>query len=140
MDIEPTPPAPLEREPFTWRARAGSFVYAFRGVAALLGHEHNAWIHMGAAVLAGAAGWALAISRLEWCLIVFAIGGVLAAEAFNTAIEKLADAVAPQRDPLVGRAKDIAAGGVLLASAAAASIGVLVFGPRLLAWLGFGAV
>jgi diacylglycerol kinase (ATP) len=140
MDTEPTAPAPEEREPFTWRARAGSFVYAFRGVAALLGREHNAWIHLGAAVLACAAGLVLAISRLEWCLIVFAIGGVLAAEGFNTAIEKLADAVAPRRDPLVGRAKDIAAAGVLLASAAAAVVGVLVFGPHLLTLLGFGAV
>jgi diacylglycerol kinase (ATP) len=140
MDSEPTPPAPLEREPFTWRARAGSFVYAARGVVALVGREHNAWIHLGAAVLACAAGWALAISRLEWCLIVFAIGGVLAAEAFNTALEALANAVAPRRDPLIGRAKDLAAAGVLIASGAAALVGALVFGPRLLAWLGFGGV
>jgi diacylglycerol kinase (ATP) len=136
MNPAPSPPASEEREPFTWRARAGSFVYAFRGVAALLWREHNAWIHVVAAILACAAGWILAISRLEWCLIVFAIGGVLAAEAFNTAIEALADAVAPRRDPLVGRAKDIAAAGVLIMSAGAAIIGLLVFGPRLLAWLG----
>ena len=133
-DRDPASPAPVPREPFTWRARAGSFVYAFRGVAALLLREHNAWIHLAAAVLAGAAGWILAIDRLEWCLVVFAIAGVLAAEAFNTAIEGLADAVAPRQDPLIGRAKDIAAAGVLITSAGAAVIGLLIFGPRLLAF------
>jgi diacylglycerol kinase (ATP) len=136
MPRDPGSPAPAGREPFTWRARAGSFVYAFRGVAALLLREHNAWIHLAAASAASAAGWVLAISRLEWCLVVFAIGGVLAAEAFNTAIEALADAVAPRRDPLVGRAKDIAAAGVLITSAGAAVIGLLIFGPRLLAFFG----
>ena len=133
MNEDPSPRAPEEREPFTWRARAGSFAYAFRGVAALLLREHNAWIHLVAAFLDCGAGWWVGISRLEWCLIVFAIGGVLAAEAFNTAIETLADAVAPRRDPLIGRAKDIAAAGVLLASIGAAVVGLLVFGPRVLA-------
>ena len=109
MNGDPSQPATAEKEPFTLRARAGSFVFAFRGLAALLLREHNAWIHMAAAAAACAAGWWLRISRIEWCLVVFAIGAVLSAEAFNTAIETLADAVAPRPDPLVGRAKDIAA-------------------------------
>ncbi len=134
-DESPSPRPFGAKEPFTWRARAGSFVYAFRGLAALLLREHNAWIHLAAATLAAAAGWWLAITRLEWCLVVFAIGAVLAAEAFNTAIEALADAVAPRHDPLIGRAKDIAAAGVLLTSIAAAVAGLLIFGPRLLTLL-----
>ena len=67
-------------------------------------------------------------------LVTFAVTSVLAAEAFNTAIETLADALAPERDPLVGRAKDLAAAGVLLASVGAAVVGLLVFGPRLLGY------
>jgi diacylglycerol kinase (ATP) len=136
MDFDQSPPAPDEREPFTWRARAGSFVYAFRGVSALVLREHNAWIHLAAAVLVCVTGWVLSISRLEWCLIVFAIVAVLTAEAFNTAIESLADAVAPRPDPLIGRAKDIAAAGVLITSAGAAVVGLLVFVPHLLALFG----
>ena len=129
MENGPTLP-PAEREPFSWRARADSFVYAFRGVWWLLRREHNAWIHLACALAALAASWWWRIDRLEWALVVFAVGSVLAAEAVNTAVETLADAVKPQRHPLVGRAKDLAAAGVLLAAIAAATVGLLVFGPR----------
>ncbi len=129
-------PVPLpEKSPFTFRARARSFVYAFQGITALLRREHNAWLHLGAAAGAGALGWALGISRVEWCLVTFAVGSVLTAEAFNTAIEALADAVKPEQNPGVGRAKDLAAGGVLLASLTAAVVGGLVFGVRLAEWV-----
>jgi diacylglycerol kinase (ATP) len=53
----------------------------------------------------------------------------------NTALEVLADAVAPDPHPLVGRAKDAAAGAVLVAALGAAAIGLLVLGPRLWALL-----
>lgn len=134
-----TRPIPLpEKSPFTFRARALSFVCAFQGVKALLLREHNAWLHLGAAAAAGGLGWFLRISRAEWCLVAFAVGSVLAAEAFNTAIETLADAVAPGHNPAVGRAKDLAAGGVLLTSMAAAAVGLIVFVPRLWQWWGLG--
>ena len=136
MDIEERPDPLPEKTPFTWRARGQSFVFAFQGVRWLLGREHNAWLHLGAAAVAAGLGWWLKISREDWCLVIFAITLVLAAEAFNTAIETLADALAPERHPLVGRAKDLAAAGVLITSAGAAVVGLLVFGPRLLVWLG----
>ena len=125
-----TDPPPEVREPFSWRARANSFVYAFRGAWTLFRREHNAWIHFGFAVAVCAAGWWWRIDRLEWALVVFAIGSVLAAEAVNTAFETLADALKPERHPLVGRAKDLAAAAVLLAAITAAVVGMLVFGPR----------
>ena len=129
-------PVPLpEKSPFTFRARARSFVYAFRGVKALLLREHNAWLHLGAACTATAVGWFFGISRTEWCLVAFAVGGVLAAEAFNTAIETLADALAPEQNPAVGKAKDLAAGGVLLTSLAAAVVGLLIFVPPFVQWV-----
>ncbi len=121
--------------PFTFRARARSFVYAFWGIGALLRREHNAWIHLVAAAAAAGLGWALGISGVEWCLVAFAVGSVLAAEAFNTALEALADAVHPKNHPGVGRSKDLAAGGVLLVSLAAAAVGLIVFGPKLWAWV-----
>ncbi len=129
-------PATVEekRRTFSWRDRAVSFRPAFRGVYLLLRWEHNAWLHQGAAVLTVAAGCWWSISRLEWCAVVFAIGSVLGAEAFNTAVESLADAVHPERSALVGRAKDLAAAGVLLVSAGAAGVGLIIFAPRLLAW------
>ena len=118
------------REPFSWRARANSFVYAFRGLATLLRREHNAWIHLALATAAVAVGAWWRIERWEWAAVAFAVTGVLAAEAINTAVETLADAVKPERHPLVGRAKDLAAAAVLLAAAGAAAVGLIVFGPR----------
>ena len=71
------------------------------------------------------------ISGVEWALVVFAIGAVWAAEAINTAIELLADAAVPDRHPLVGAAKDVAASAVLIAAISAAVVGAIVFLPRL---------
>ena len=78
-----------------------------------------------------AAGFGFGISRIEWCALVLAIAGVWAAEAVNTAIELLGDATTSDPHPLVGRAKDVAAGAVLLAALGAAVVGLLVFAPRL---------
>jgi diacylglycerol kinase (ATP) len=117
------------------RARAQSFVDAGRGIAALLASEPNAQIHLVASIAAVALGLWLGLSASEWCWIALAIALVWVAEAFNSALEALADAVHPSRDPRIGRAKDLAAGAVLVAAIAAAVIGALLFGPRLFARL-----
>ena len=122
-------------ERFTLRARARSFAHAAAGLRAVLATQHNARIHALATLGVLGAGFAFGVSRLEWCWLVAAIGAVWASEAMNTALEALADAVAPARHPLVGRAKDAAAGAVLVASLAAGAIGLLVLGPHLLSWL-----
>ena len=54
------------------------------------------------------------------------------AEALNTAIEDLCDHLNPDFDPAIGRVKDLAAGGMLIASITAFVIGLLTFGPILL--------
>ena len=79
------------------------------------------------------AGYGCALSRTEWCLIALAAAAVWTAEALNTALEFLADAAVAEFHPIVGRAKDVAAGGVLLSALGAAIVGVLVFGPHLFA-------
>jgi diacylglycerol kinase len=78
------------------------------------------------------AGALARLALVEWALVVLAIALVLTAEALNTAVERLADAIMPHHHPLVGTAKDLGAGAVLLAATAAAVIGVLVLGPPLL--------
>jgi diacylglycerol kinase len=83
-----------------------------------------------------ALGLWLDLSRGDWCWLVVAIAMVLAAECMNTALESLADAALPEPHPLVGRAKDAAAGAVLCAALGAAGIGLLVLGPPLLHWWG----
>lgn len=113
-----------------WRSRVKSFVHAGRGVALLLGTQRNARIHLLATVLVVAAGFYFRVPPAEWVFLTLAMGLVWAAEGANTAIEFLADRVSQEHDERIGRAKDIAAGGVLLAAIAAAVIGFLVFGPR----------
>jgi len=94
-------------------------------------------IQLAVALFTIAAGCFFRIDRFEWIAVAIAIGMVLAAEAFNTALESLADAVHPDRHPLVGRAKDCAAGAVLLTAIAAMAVGFIVFLPKVLSWLNF---
>ena len=125
-------------ERFSIRARLRSFRNAWRGVRAMLVREHNSRIHALAAVAVVLLGLFLDVSLAGWCWLILAIVLVLGAEAFNTALEALADATAPDPHPLVERAKDTAAGGVLLVAVGAACIGFLVLGPPLWAWLSGG--
>ena len=119
----------------SWFAeRAARFGFALRGIAAFA-HEPHARFHFAAALAVTALAAWLRVSRAEAALLALAIGLVLVAEATNSALEALADRVAPGRHPLIARAKDVAAGGVLLAALAAAAAGLLVLGPPLLARL-----
>ena len=116
------------------RFRLVSFADAARGIRALFG-EPNARVQALVALAVVALGLWLHIGRRDWALLVLAMGVVLASEAMNTALEALADRVAPDRHPLVAKAKDVAAGAVLIASLAAAALGLLVLGPPLWARL-----
>jgi len=125
----------MEGEPaFTIVGRLRSVRCALRGAAIVLRTQHNAWIHAVATLLVGAAGLATGLSRLEWCALVLAVVAVWTAEGLNTAIECLVDLASPGRHPLAANAKDVAAGAVLVAAAGAVAIGLLVFGPHVLAW------
>ena len=125
-----------EREAFSVAARRRSFRYALRGIGHTLVSQHNAWIHAAATAAACGLGLVLGLSTLEWCAIIIAIVGVWTAESLNTAFEFLCDVASPEFHPLVEKAKDVAAGAVLIAAAGAAAIGLMVLGPPLLHLLG----
>ena len=108
-----------------------SLGFALQGVVFLLRSQRNARIHLLATVLVCTAGAYFHLSRAEWLGIVVAMVLVWSAEAFNTAIEELADALHPESHPGIGRAKDVAAAAVLIAAGGAAAIGMLVFIPHL---------
>lgn len=110
-----------------WR----SFGYAFAGLGYLFGTQRNARIELVIGILAcGMAAW-LGIGRVEWALLVFTIALVLILEGINTAVEAAIDLASPHVHPLAKRAKDLAAGMVLLASAASVIVGLLILGPPL---------
>lgn len=112
--------------------RLRSFGHAFRGLGLLLQTQRNARIHAVASVLVVAAGAVLRISPIEWTLIVLAMLCVWATEAVNTSIEFLVDLASPELHPLAAKAKDLAAGAVLVAAIGAAIVGALVFVPHVL--------
>ena len=122
----------LERDGFSLHARLRSFRYAGRGLRQLLRDEHNAWLHLGATAAVVLTGFWLRITVADWRWLTFAAALVWMAEALNTAIEELCDRLHPGFDSAIGSIKDLAAGAVLIASGAAALIGVLTFGPSLL--------
>jgi diacylglycerol kinase (ATP) len=118
-------------KPFSIAGRLASLRHAARGVALMARTQHNARIHLAATLVAVALGWWLRISAADWRWLVLAIALVWAAEAMNTAFEYLCNVVSPEFSPMVRNAKDIGAGAVLICSAGAAVLGVLVFLPYL---------
>jgi diacylglycerol kinase len=115
------------------RRRAASFQHAVRGVQAAMRSEVHLRFHAGATVLVVGLGFYLDLNHVEWALVALAIAGVWSAELLNTAIEALTDLVSPAYHPLAGKAKDVAAGAVLLAAIGAAVVGLIVFGERVVA-------
>jgi len=110
---------------------ARSFATALRGLVLFFQFQRNARIQAAAGILACLAAWILGLATWQKVVVVLCIGAVLAAEAFNSAIERLADRVTAEPDPLIRDAKDLAAGAVLLAAVTAAVVGVVVFFPSL---------
>lgn len=125
----------MKSKKFSWKSRGRSFKFAFAGIVRLVGREHNMWLHISAAIIATALGFAFFISAMEWIAIVLCIGAVFSAEAFNTAIEYLADRISSDYDEAVGRAKDVAAGAVLFLAVASVIIGSIIFIPKILVLL-----
>jgi diacylglycerol kinase len=104
-----------------------SFANAFRGIYIAMATERNFKIHLAAVVIAAALGIYLGLSAISWCLVVLAIGMVLAAECLNTALERMCDEISGgEKSEAIRNAKDIAAGGVWLAAIAALVIGIVI--------------
>jgi diacylglycerol kinase (ATP) len=123
------PPGAAQRS--LLRRRAASFGHAFRGVAVALRSELHLQFHAVATVLVLGLGYYFRLSTTEWALVALSVASVWAAELFNTAIETLTNLVSPGYHPLAGKAKDVAAGAVLLAALGAVVVGGLVFVPKL---------
>ncbi|MFC1467119.1 diacylglycerol kinase family protein [Verrucomicrobiota bacterium] len=121
------------RGKFSVKARVRSIGFALEGVRTLMLTQYNAWVHCVAIVAVCGFGFWLEVSRMEWAVLVLAMMAVLSAEALNTAMEFLADAVIPEEHPEVKKAKDVAAGGVLIAAIASVIIAMLILMPHLIA-------
>ena len=112
------------------KKRIQSFGYAFKGIRHVFGTEANMKIHITISVLVIICGIAFAISITEWICCLLCIGLVVGAEMMNTAIENVVDLASPEQHPLAGKAKDIAAGAVLICAIISVVIGMLIFIPK----------
>lgn len=107
-----------------------SFRFAGQGIVDLFRYENNAKVHLLIAGFVVSAGFWLRLSRTEWAIILLQIGVVWAAEAVNTALEKLCDFVSPGLHPQIKAVKDLSSGAVLIVAIVAVVVGLLVLGGR----------
>lgn len=113
-----------------------SFKYAFEGIFQAYVGEQNLKIHTVIAILVIIFGFILKISYTEWLVCLVLIGLVLMAEFFNTSIEYLVDLVSPEIHPLAKATKDTASAGVLMMAIISAIIGLIIFVPKLISFIG----
>ena len=123
---------------FSVAGRIKSFRHAIDGIVLMLKSQHNAWLHAIASVTVLAFGLYCRLSAVEFCWLVIAIMAVWTAEALNTALEFLADVASPEFHPLAKKAKDVAAGAVLISATGSVVIALLIFGPHIIRCLHMG--
>ena len=115
---------------FSIKARIKSIKTAINGIMIVAKEEHNAWLHIIVTLAIIIIASRLNITVIEGSLLIFAIGLVWTSEAFNSAIEALADEVSGAYSIGIKKTKDIAAGAVLISSLTALAIGLLILLPK----------
>jgi diacylglycerol kinase len=115
---------------------ADSFRYAAEGIWTAFLHERVFTVELFAAILVAIAGFVFRVSRIEGAVLTICITLVLSAECLNSALERMVDLVTPEYHPLAKQIKDLAAGAVLITAIGSVIIGLQIFGPILLNWIG----
>ena len=110
--------------------RLKSIGFAVKGAYKLITTEHSVMVQSSVGVLSIIAGFYFHIDRYEWMFQILAFGLVLGIESLNTAVEKIADFIHPEFHHKIGFIKDIAAGAVMFAAAAAIAVLLLIYVPK----------
>lgn len=105
----------------------GSFSCALKGLWYTITHERNMKVHLFCAFIVILLGIYCELIWWKWAVLLLTISSVLAAETINTAIETCVDICCKEYNPLAQRAKDIAAGAVLITALMAVLIGIIIF-------------
>jgi len=113
-----------------------SFKYAFTGIKTTYKKEQNIKVHTIMAILVIVFGFILKISYYEWLICLFLIGSVIALEVVNTAVEITVNLASPEIHPLAKDAKDVSSGAVLVMAITSAIIGLIIFIPKIVAFIG----
>ncbi|MGD6774492.1 MULTISPECIES: diacylglycerol kinase family protein [Bacillaceae] len=112
-----------------------SFSYAFEGLRFVLRTERNIKFHVFIAVVMISMSLFFQITKVEWLILFLVIGGMFVIEIINTAIENVVDLVTEEFHPLAKTAKDVAASAALVFACISVIIGVILFGPYIVAYL-----
>ena len=104
------------------------FRYAWAGITAAVRTERNFRFHLCAAVFVLWFSRYYSFTKVEYALLALCVGGVMALELVNSAVERAVDKPDVAHWRAAGSAKDMAAGAVLVFSMAAAVVGLCLFG------------
>lgn len=110
--------------------RLSAFKSAFQGITNSIESEFHMKVHFIAAFITIGLAYYLNIDPYEWMAIIICIVMVIGVELINTAIEHAVDLFHPNQHPLAGKAKDAAAGAVLIIAIGALIIGLIIFIPK----------
>lgn len=108
------------------------FGVAFKGIHTVFKEESSFRYQSLIFILVLILGYLVKLSTVEWTTIIISSTIVLSLEIINTSIENVVDLVSQDYNKLAGKVKDIAAGGVLLASISAVIIGIIIFYPKIM--------
>lgn len=112
---------------------SNTFRNARKGMRLTIKSERNVRIHLFASVLVLITAYCLNFSITKFCILLLTIASVITAEMFNSAIEFSLDSIYHNKySRMVGMAKDIAAGAVMVATLTAVMIGALLFVPPII--------
>ena len=117
-----------------WKNRdvISSLEFALTGIFTAFKEEKNMRSHVLSALAAIIAGLIFRISATEWLFLLLSIFLVIAFEIMNSAVENVVDLASDYHfSMLAKKAKDMAAGAVLVVSLFAALTGALIFLPRI---------
>lgn len=112
-----------------------SFSYAAQGIRTSF-TERNFKVHCLMAFVALVLCALLSVPAWGWVAVIVCIGMVFAAEAVNTAVEAVVDLASPELHPLAKRAKDCAAGAVLILAVVSVLVAAIVYIPPFMALMG----
>ena len=111
-----------------------SLSYSVKGLKVGYKSQRNFRTQITVGIVAGILAILLKFSVLEFCFVLVAISLVLICELFNSVIEFVLDAVYKNKhSKLVGFAKDMSAGAVLIATVSSIIIGIILYGSKIFA-------
>lgn len=114
------------------RLKRRSFELALQGIADAVRTQPHMQFHITSGAAALIACYLLSAAAWEWMLVILCVTTVIAFETLNTAVEYVVDLVSPEWHPLAKKAKDAAAGAVLVAAIGAVAVGLCLFLPKII--------